>query len=350
MKPATVPDSLRVIRCGLAGEAYALDMTFVDSIQRAERLRPCPERAGAVGKLPGRGGAVPVFGLAERLGRPPLPVVAGQQAVVLRDGRRTWGLLVERVSQVVRVPAESIFPLPTLAIGAAGTPVQGILRLDTELLPLLAVRRLHPDSPDSDSDDLIPSALRGRHQASAPGPRPGTKQGLGRIVLFATADPHPTERPIVFGLSLARVLEILDLPPLVRVPGAPEYVVGLTAWGGQPITVIDLGRRLGLPASASSSRSRLLVMKPSDEAQPIGVVVRPTVRIVRLPLPNRPSIRELPLDPSLTRSVLELKRETLVIPDLRNVGQLTPLPGTVSPFAAEDVRGDLACSLPWETA
>ena len=37
MNSATVSDSLRVVRCGLAGEAYALDMTCVETIQRAER-------------------------------------------------------------------------------------------------------------------------------------------------------------------------------------------------------------------------------------------------------------------------------------------------------------------------
>jgi purine-binding chemotaxis protein CheW len=341
MKPATVPDSLRVVRCGLAGEAYALDMTCVDSIQRVERMRPCPERADAVGKLPGRAGDVPVFGLAERLGRPPLPADVAQQVVVLRDGPRTWGLLVERVSQVVRVPAEGIFPLPSLAVGAGGTSVLGILRLETELLPLLAAGRLHPNPPDSDSGDPLPTALLGRHQAGVQGPRRGTRPGQGRMVLFATDDPRPRERPLVFGLSLARVHEILDLPPLVRVPGATDYVLGLAAWGGRPTVVIDLARRLGLPASAGGARSRLLVVCPPGGAEPLGVVVRPSVRIVHLPLPNRPSARELPLDPSLTRSVLELRRETLVIPDLRNLGQVAPSP-------EEDVRDELACALPWE--
>jgi purine-binding chemotaxis protein CheW len=349
MKPATVSDSLRVVRCGLAGEAYALDMSCVDSIQRAERLRPCPERAETVGKLPGRAGDVPVFGLAERLGRPPLTAHAGQQVVVLHDGPRTWGLLVERVSQVMRVPAENLFPLPSLAVGAAGTAVQGILRLETELLPLLAAGRLDPDSPDNDSAKSIPAALLGRHQPGDLGLRHGTKSGLGRLVLFATADPRPRERPLVFGLSLARVLEILDLPPLVRVPGAAEYVLGLAAWGGRPVAVIDLAHRLGLPASVGGVRSRLLVVRPPGGAEPLGVVVRPSVRIVRLPLPNRPSVRELALDPSLTRSVLELKRETLVIPDLRKLGQLIPSPEAIGSPAEEDCRGELACALPWES-
>jgi chemotaxis signal transduction protein len=349
MNPATVSDSLRVVRCGLAGEAYALDMTCVDTIQRAERLKPCPEHAEAVGKLRGRAGDVPVFGLAECLGRPPLPAAVGHQVVVLHHGRRTWGLLVERVSQVERVPAESIFPLPSLAGCSTGSPVLGILRLETELLPLLATSKLHPDLLDSASGDSIPPALLGRQRASVLPSRRGATQGLGRLVLFATTEPRPGERPLVFGLSLTCVLEILDLPPLVQVPGAADHVVGLAAWGGQPIPVIDLARRLGLPASVGGTRSRLLVVSSSGGGQPLGVVVRPAVRIVRLPLPNRPSARELQLDPLLIKSVLELKRETLVIPDLGKLGKVTTSMATVS-VPPEEELDELACPLPWENS
>jgi purine-binding chemotaxis protein CheW len=344
MTQAAISDRLRVVRCGLAGETYALDMTCVRSIQRADRLRPHPERADAVGKLPGLNGDVPVFELAELLGRPQQLRASGvNQIVVLNDGQRTWGLLVERVSPVTRVPAESVHPLPALVGGAAALLFRGVLRLETELLPLLAPARLHPDSSPWEEDAPTFVSRRGRYKAGgAYGLQRGTKHGLGKIVLFATTDPQPRERPLVFGVSLARVLEILDLPRLVPVPGSAKYVLGLAAWRGLPIPVVDLARRLGLPPSANGQRSRLLVVHTAEGAEPVGIVVRPTVRILRLPLPQRPSVRQIQLDPPMTRAVVELKRETLVIPDLRGLGGVEGLSAGIGPLAATQSFGSAA--------
>jgi purine-binding chemotaxis protein CheW len=321
MKRTGVSDSLRVLRCGLAGETYALDMTWVRGIQRADRLRPYPERADSVGKLSGRSGDVPVFDLADLLGRGPLRAGPNQQVVVLSDAPRTWGLLVERVSPVTQVAADQVHPLPTLAVGAAAPPLRGVLRVGTELLPLLTPARLHPEAPPAGEEDSVPLRRPGGHPAAALPFRRGTKNAQGRIVLFAASDP----RPLLFGISLARALEVLDLPPVVPVPGGPQDVLGLVNWRDRPIGVLDLARHLGLPGSAIGPHSRLLIVRAARGSEAVGVVVRPTVRILRLPLPHRPSLRELPFDSSRTKAVVELKRETLVIPDLRRLGEVAAL-------------------------
>jgi chemotaxis signal transduction protein len=120
----------------------------------------------------------------------------------------------------------------------------------------------------------------------------------------------------VFGVGLARVLEVLELPRLIPLPGVPPHLLGLATWRNRSIPVIDLAHRLGLPPAAVGPRSRLLVLRTTAGAEPLGTVARPTMRLVRLPLPHRPSDRRLPLEPSLTRAVVELQHETLVIPNL----------------------------------
>jgi len=106
-------DVLRFVRCGIGEETYGLDMSWVRSIQRIDRLRrdpraanPTPDRASRlaapsghspVGWLPGEEGAaslpsvskgdIPVFSLASRLGRPSASKMwedgASQRIVVL---------------------------------------------------------------------------------------------------------------------------------------------------------------------------------------------------------------------------------------------------------------------------
>jgi chemotaxis signal transduction protein len=148
-------------------------------------------------------------------------------------------------------------------------------------------------------------------------------QPHGRIVLFSTADPRPRERPLAFGLNITQVDEVLGLPALTPVPHTAPFLVGLANWRDQPVPVLDLARRLGLPPSAPDARSRLLVVsagapaaEPHDRA---GFLVRPSVRVLRLPLAHRPCIRMPPLEPALVRGAVELPQETLVIPHLQRV-------------------------------
>jgi chemotaxis signal transduction protein len=241
-------DCLRIVRCSLGGETYALDMACVRGIQRTDRLRPHPGRAGAVGALPTRDGDVPVFGLAELLGRPSR-AGAAQQVIVLHDGFRTWGLLVERVAQVASVPTGDLHPMPTRTGAGGPRAFQGILRLGTDLVPLLAPAWLHPDGAPDDAEPPSPYLPpRTDDVAGRRGSRAVTPQAQGRLVLFTTADPRPTERPLVFGVGLARVLEVLEMPRLIPLPGVPPHLLGLATWRNRSIPVIDLASRDGRSA------------------------------------------------------------------------------------------------------
>src|SRR5262249_54752582 len=105
------------------------------------------------------------------------------------------------------------------------------------------------------------------------------------------------------------------------VPGAPDFVHGLTTWRKQPIVVVDLARRLGLPPSPLDKRSRLVLAQSSPHEEVVGLVARPSVRLLQLPVAHQLSRRHLPLDAALTHGVVELPNETVVLPDLRAVCQ-----------------------------
>ena len=325
---------LRVLRLGVGKEAYALEMDHVLGIRRADRMRPCPETEAAVGKLPGADGGVAVFDLAGRLGRQAAPAVGQKQVVVLKAEPRPWGLLVDRVAPGFQVSADSIHPLPQVVAGLPRSLFQAVLTLEKELLLLLGPDRLWPDfAPAGPSLAGIETALR--HPLALPpafgrfsGCRPGQKQ----IVLFAAEAPRPRERPLLFGVSISRVLELVEVPPVIPVPGAPAFVLGLAGWRDRPVAVIDLAGRLGLPATVQDPRSRLLIVRTPGGAEPAGLLVRSPIRIRRLPLPHWRCSRPLPVDPSLARALVELQTDTLVVPDLGRILQVSePIPGQPPP-------------------
>jgi chemotaxis signal transduction protein len=132
-------------------------------------------------------------------------------------------------------------------------------------------------------------------------------------------------RPLLFGLSLTQLLEVTEPPPLTVIPGAPEFVRGVVAWRDQPVPVLDLAQRLGLPAvhPEDGERRRLLVAHEPGHT-PIAFLVRSAVRILRLPLPHQTCAGPLPIHPALLRASVELEHETVVVPHLDAILAGTP--------------------------
>lgn len=64
----------------------------------------------------------------------------------------------------------------------------------------------------------------------------------------------------VFALPVGLVREILDHVAPSRVPSGPAWLIGLTDVRGRAVPTVDLRLRLGLPAVAATTATRLLVV------------------------------------------------------------------------------------------
>jgi purine-binding chemotaxis protein CheW len=74
-----------------------------------------------------------------------------------------------------------------------------------------------------------------------------------------------------YALPLAQVRELMPVPAITEVPGAPVDVAGVMLLGGSVITVIDLARRLGVPTATLSERSRVILVQ--SDAELLGLLV-----------------------------------------------------------------------------
>jgi chemotaxis signal transduction protein len=369
-------ETLRLIRCDIADETYGLDMSWVRSVQRTDRLHRNPIHANLhrpVGWMPGNEGDIPVFSLASRLGRSPLPSLskegrssALQRIIVLNpppsppqaEGSEKkprakggeeglpWGLLVDRVPQVIQIPADRVVPLPPI-VGNSHNYFKGVIKLDEELILYLSLERLYPDASLSAGGPVKAEAGLAPAPGPAPAPTPpkasagGHRRSHGQIVVFFITEPYPVERALSFGLSISQVLEVLEPLPMIPVPAAPAFVLGLANWRDQPVPVIDLASRLGLAELALATthgRTRLMIARDKGHVLSarssiernslkgglgrgalVGFLVRPTIRMLRLPIAHQLSRRPLTLDQTLTKGIFELEKETLVIPDIQSI-------------------------------
>jgi purine-binding chemotaxis protein CheW len=327
MSQAKPADQVRMIRCNVAGEAYALDANRVQGIQRADRLHPLAGEDGLVGRLSGAGGEVSVYSLARLLRRPGRRADGTEHVVLVNTGPQPWGLLVDRVSQMGKVPANAVELLPPLVRNPATDYFQEVVKLEREMLLCLSPERLRPAArpPQPAFEPRTKPGTSGRQAAPANGPMRTRHRSGRQVVLFSTSEPRPEERPVTFGLSITQVAEILDLPAVVAVPGAPTFTVGLVNWRSRAVPVIDLTRRLGLPPSSPGKGARLLISHTSRRPELVGFLVRPSIRVVRLPLECRSSDQALSVDRTMVRGVLKWKTETLVIPDMNRLTECEPM-------------------------
>jgi len=73
------------------------------------------------------------------------------------------------------------------------------------------------------------------------------------------------------GMDILNIQEINKLTDITKVPQAPEYVMGILNLRGQIVTVIDLGRKLGLPQVDRDDKNRNIIVRFKDES--IGLFI-----------------------------------------------------------------------------
>jgi purine-binding chemotaxis protein CheW len=75
----------------------------------------------------------------------------------------------------------------------------------------------------------------------------------------------------IFAVPVDTVVEILDMRPMFRLPEAPPYLAGLIDVRGRSVPVIDLRVKLGLPATATTETTRILVLEITIEGRPLAL-------------------------------------------------------------------------------
>lgn len=82
-----------------------------------------------------------------------------------------------------------------------------------------------------------------------------------------------------YGVDIASVEGILKLQPVTAVPRAPECVEGVTNLRGAVLPVLNLRKRFGLPAEATTAEARIVVVEMGDVT--VGLIVDGVSEVLR---------------------------------------------------------------------
>jgi purine-binding chemotaxis protein CheW len=142
-KEMDAKEILQLVTFRLGKEEYSLDILKVQEIIRHMELTRVPKSPDFVeGVINLRGKVIPVLDLRKRFGLPVDEKTNETRIIVVDVDSRTVGLKVDAVSEVLRLPSDTVEPPPAMVTGIESDYIKGVGKLDGRLLILLDVARI----------------------------------------------------------------------------------------------------------------------------------------------------------------------------------------------------------------
>jgi len=84
-----------------------------------------------------------------------------------------------------------------------------------------------------------------------------------------------------YAIPVERVREIVRLRPITDVPRVPAEILGVISLRGEVVEVLDLRRRMGMPAAQPTRSTRIIVLH-GDEGEVTGMLVDSVSEVLRV--------------------------------------------------------------------
>jgi len=153
-------NSEHYILFSLAGTTYAVRSGEVQQMDMVEQITPVPNAPPSVeGVVFLRGQVIPAINLRIRFGFPKVSYDLRTRLIVVRQGNRSVGLIVDTAREFVVIPAATIQPPPEGISNLSGRYLAGIATVGNRLVLILNIDEvINPDdimttAPESVQND-----------------------------------------------------------------------------------------------------------------------------------------------------------------------------------------------------
>jgi purine-binding chemotaxis protein CheW len=127
--------TLQVVSFALGSEEYGVDIAQVQEINRMVTITKVPRAPQFMeGVISLRGQLIPIIDLCTRFGMKRSKCTKHTCIVVTEIGNKRLGMVVDSVSEVLRVPVEQIENAPDLVAGPDTEYIRGVAKLDARLI------------------------------------------------------------------------------------------------------------------------------------------------------------------------------------------------------------------------
>jgi chemotaxis signal transduction protein len=265
--------ALSLMLLELGGARFAVPLDRVIGVTETDAVTPLPfSPPGLDGLVMALGQIVPQVATGRVLG---LPQAEGGVLLVVSDLDGALALRIDRVLTLIQCDAGALAGEPGSLLGAMRVTHDG------DSVPVLDITRLAADPAVA----LAPAgqALLAADTDSEAAPEPAPDETIASYLRFDAGGDR-------YALPLDAAGDLVVLPGLRRMPGAPDWVAGLFDYRGEPFLALDTARLLGArsdPADAigllvafGGLRVALLVSRAAGVAR----VADGAVRAMALPM------------------------------------------------------------------
>jgi purine-binding chemotaxis protein CheW len=143
MEKDTIANEKQMVLFDLGTETYGLDIASVHEIIRMQPITKVPRAPSYVeGVINLRGRVIPVIDIGKRFGFEKTDDDKNKRIVVINIKDTTLGIIVDAVTEVIRIPADSIDPVSDIVTSGQSDYLMGIAKLPEKMVILLALDKL----------------------------------------------------------------------------------------------------------------------------------------------------------------------------------------------------------------
>ena len=136
-------EELQVVTFNLGKEEFAVPILQIQEINRLVEITHVPKSPEFVeGVINLRGKVIPIIDLRRRFGLTQAELSRYSRIVVVNMDGRMVGLIVDSVSEVLRLSKDAIEPPPPVVAGIDSEYIRGLGKLEGRLLILLDLNRI----------------------------------------------------------------------------------------------------------------------------------------------------------------------------------------------------------------
>lgn len=146
---------LQLVTFKLGTEEFGVDILKVQEINKMMNITKIPNAPAFIeGVINLRGKIIPIVDLRKRLGFREKPYDKSTRIIVVELEGLVLGFIVDSVSEVLRIPANTIEPPPSMVAGIESEYIEGVGKLDDRLLILLELKKIFSSPERKDIENI----------------------------------------------------------------------------------------------------------------------------------------------------------------------------------------------------